>query len=173
MRLGLFFEGLGHHIAAWRDPNVDATARQQFEHFAHMAQTAERACFDLLFTADTFAMFGPDDPAAWSRTTRMSRHEPLTLLSGLAAVTKNIGLVATASTTFYEPVHIARFFASLDQISGGRSGWNLVTSSNPTEAEKFGVTLPPESQRYRRATEFAEIVNALWDGWADDAVTAD
>jgi alkanesulfonate monooxygenase SsuD/methylene tetrahydromethanopterin reductase-like flavin-dependent oxidoreductase (luciferase family) len=121
MRLGLFFEGFGHHIAAWRDPKVDATARQEFEHFADMAQTAERACFDLLFTADTFAMFGPNDPDSWSRTTRMSRHEPLTLLSGLAAVTKNIGLVATASTTFYEPFHIARFLASLDQISGGRA----------------------------------------------------
>jgi len=119
MRLGLFFEGLGHHTAAWRDPHVDPFERQSFAHFQRIAQTSERGLFDLLFTADTFAMFGPDEPEMWSRTTRMSRHEPLTLLAALAVATKHIGLVATASTTFFEPFHIARFFASLDQISGG------------------------------------------------------
>lgn len=173
MRLGLFFEGLGHHIAAWRDPSVDPTQRQAFAHYARIAQTAERGLFDLLFTADTFAMFGPEDPDVWSRTTRMSRHEPLTLLSALAAVTSHIGLVATASTTFYQPAHIARLFASIDQISGGRSGWNLVTSSNPNEAAQFGITLHPEEERYRRAEEFADVVNGLWDGWEEDAVVAD
>ncbi len=129
--------------------------------------------FDLVFTADTFAMFGPDDPAVWSRTTRMSRHEPFTLLAALAAVTSRIGLVATASTSFYQPFHIARFFASLDQISGGRSGWNLVTSSGLSEAANFGLTLPPEHERYRRAGEFAEVVKGLWDSWDEDAVVAD
>ena len=173
MRLGLFFEGLGHHIAAWRDPSVDAFDRQAFPHFIRIAQTAERGLFDLVFTADTFAMFGPNDPDIWSRTTRMSRHEPLTLLAALAAVTEHIGLVATASTTFYEPFHVARLFASLDQISGGRAGWNLVTSGNPTEAANFGMTLPPEHERYRRATEFAQVVKGLWDSWADDAVIGD
>ncbi len=173
MRLGLFFEGLGHHIAAWRDPKVDPTQRQAFAHFAQIAQTAERGLFDLVFTADTFAMFGPNDPAIWSRTTRMSRHEPLTLLAALAAVTQNIGLVATASTSFYEPFHIARFFASLDQISGGRGGWNLVTSSSTTEAANFGMTLPEEKERYVRATEFAAVVKGLWDSWDEDAVIGD
>lgn len=173
MRLGLFFEGLGHHIVAWRDPKVDATQRQAFEHYVRIARTAERGLFDLVFTADTFAMFGPDEPEVWSRTTRMSRHEPLTLLAALSAVTSHIGLVATASTTFYEPFHIARFFASLDQISGGRAGWNLVTSGNPTEAANFGMTLPPEHERYRRAAEFAQVVRGLWDSWAEDAVCAD
>jgi FMN-dependent oxidoreductase (nitrilotriacetate monooxygenase family) len=173
MRLGLFFEGLGHHIAAWRDPKVNAFDRQSFAHFVQIAQTAERGLFDLVFTADTFAMFGPDDPAIWSRTTRMSRHEPLTLLSALAAVTKNIGLVATASTSFYQPMHIARLFASIDQISGGRGGWNLVTSSSETEAASFGVKLPDEKERYRRATEFAAVVKGLWDSWDEDAVIGD
>lgn len=173
MRLGLFFEGLGHHIVAWRDPKVDPTQRQAFEHFVEIAQTAERGCFDMIFTADTFAMFGPDDPRIWSRTTRMSRHEPLTLLAALAAVTKHIGLVATASTSFYQPFHIARLFASLDQISGGRGGWNLVTSTNPTEAANFGTTLLPEAERYRRATEFAQVVQGLWDSWEADAVVGD
>ncbi len=173
MRLGLFFEGLGHHTVAWRDPLVDATQRQAFAHFAEIARTAERGLFDLVFTADTFAMFGPDDPEVWSRTTRMSRHEPFTLLAALAAVTTRIGLVATASTTFYQPMHIARFFASLDQISGGRSGWNLVTSSGLSEAANFGITLPPEHERYQRAGEFAEVVKGLWDSWDGDAVVAD
>jgi FMN-dependent oxidoreductase (nitrilotriacetate monooxygenase family) len=100
----------------------------------------------------------------------MSRHEPFTLLAALAAVTTKIGLVATASTSFYEPFHVARFFASLDQISGGRSGWNLVTSSSTTEAANFGITLPPEEERYRRATEYAEVVKGLWDSWDAEAV---
>lgn len=173
MRLGLFFEGLGHHIVAWRDPSVDVTQRQAFDHFRQIAHTAERGLFDLVFTADTFAMFGPDDPAIWSRTTRMSRHEPLTLLAALAAVTEKIGLVATASTSFYEPFHVARFFASLDQISGGRAGWNLVTSSGKSEAANFGMTLPAEHERYARATEFAQVVQGLWDSWDDDAVIGD
>jgi alkanesulfonate monooxygenase len=173
MRLGLFFEGLGHHIVAWRDPKVDPTQRQAFEHFVQIAQTAERGLFDMVFTADTFAMFGPNDPESWSRTTRMSRHEPLTLLAALAAVTSHIGLVATASTSFYQPFHIARLFASLDQISGGRGGWNLVTSTNPTEAENFGTTLLPELERYSRAAEFAQVVRGLWDSWDSDAVVAD
>lgn len=173
MHLGLFFEGLGHHVAAWRDPGVDPFQRQKLEHFVHIAQTAERGCFDFLFTADTFAMFGPDDPEIWSRTTRMSRHEPLTLLAALAAVTSRIGLVATASTSFYEPFHIARFFGSLDQISGGRAAWNLVTSSNPLEAANFGTTLPAEEERYRRAGEFADVVRGLWDSWDADAVVGD
>ena len=138
-----------------------------------IAQTAERGLFDLVFTADTFAMFGPDEPEIWSRTTRMSRHEPLTLLAALSALTKNIGLVATASTTFYQPFHVARFFASLDLISGGRSGWNVVTSSGLSEAANFGIAMLPEHERYRRATEFVEVVKGLWDSWEDDAVIGD
>jgi hypothetical protein len=138
MKLGLFFEGCGHHIAAWRDPEVDAHARQSLAHYVEIAQLAERGKFDFLFTADTNATFGPDDADAWTRTTAASRLEPITLLGALAAVTQRVGLVATATTTYFEPFHVARFFASLDQISSGRAGWNLVTSLAVAEAYNFG-----------------------------------
>ncbi len=110
------------------------TRAETFEHFAEIARTAERGKFDLLFTADTYATFGADDVETWSRTTQASRLEPLTLLGGLSAITKNIGLVATMTSTYFEPYHVARFFASLDQISNGRAGWNLVTSLSASEA---------------------------------------
>lgn len=127
--------------------------------------------FDLLFTADTFAMFGPDDPNVYSRTTRISRHEPMTLMGALAAVTSHIGLVATASTSAYEPFHVARFFASLDQLSNGRSGWNLVTSA---ETANLGRTESMGSEeRYARAREFAHVVMGLWDSWEPDALIGD
>ncbi len=109
MRLGLFFEGLGHHIAAWRDPSVDATARQRFSHFVEIAQSAERGKFDLIFTADTFAeLQHATIPVQWERTALSSRHEPMTLLAALAAVTEHVGLVATMTSTYYEPIHVAR-----------------------------------------------------------------
>lgn len=174
MRLGLFFEGLGHHIAAWRDPSVDATARQRFSHFAEIAQAAERGKFDLIFTADTFATFNTDDPKVWARTTLASRHEPMTLLSALAAVTERIGLVATMTSTYYEPIHVARLFASLDHISDGRAGWNLVTTVTPQEAFQFGRNmLPDPKSRYARAREFARVVFGLWDSYEEGAVVAD
>jgi FMN-dependent oxidoreductase (nitrilotriacetate monooxygenase family) len=174
MKLGLFFEGIGHHVAAWRDPGVDPHARQSLRHFIEIARTAERGKFDLLFTADTNATFGPDDVETWSRTLAASRLEPLTLLGALAAVTERIGLVATATTTYYEPYHVARFFASLDQISQGRVGWNLVTSTASAEAYNFSREAHvSHADRYARAREFAEVVLGLWDSWEDDAVVAD
>jgi FMN-dependent oxidoreductase (nitrilotriacetate monooxygenase family) len=174
MRLGLFFEGVGHHIAAWRDPKVDPYARQSLAHFIDIARTAERGKFDLLFTADTNATFGPDDVDTWVHTTAASRLEPLTLLGALAAVTERIGLVATATTTYFEPYHVARFFASLDQISHGRAGWNLVTSLAAAEAQQFSRdSHAAHADRYARAREFAEVVLGLWDSWEDGAVTAD
>jgi len=174
MKLGLFIAGSGHHIAAWRDPRTDAEAVLSLRHYVEMARLAERACFDLLFTADTNATFGPDDIDVWSRTTGALRFEPLTLLSALAMVTERIGLVSTATTTYLEPYHVARLFASLDQISGGRAGWNLVTSQAAAEALNFNRAVHvPHGERYRRAAEFAEIVLGLWDSWEDDAVVAD
>jgi N-acetyl-S-(2-succino)cysteine monooxygenase len=174
MKLGLFFEGCGHHIAAWRDPEVDAHARQSLAHYVEIAQLAERGKFDFLFTADTNATFGPDDADAWTRTTAASRLEPITLLGALAAVTQRVGLVATATTTYFEPFHVARFFASLDQISGGRAGWNLVTSLAVAEAYNFGREAhASHADRYARAHEFAKVVLGLWDSWEDDAVVAD
>ena len=174
MKLGLFFEGVGHHVAAWRDPGVDPHARQSLPHYIEIARTAERGKFDLLFTADTNATFGPDDAETWSRTLAASRLEPLTLLGALAAVTERIGLVATATTTYYEPYHVARFFASLDQISQGRVGWNLVTSLAAAEAYQFNRDAhAAHADRYARAREFVEVVRGLWDSWEDDAVVAD
>jgi len=174
MRLGLFFEGVGHHVAAWRDPAVDPHARQSLAHHIEIARTAERGKFDLLFAADTNATFGPDDVETWSRTLAASRLEPITLLGALAAVTDRIGLVATATTTYLEPYHVARLFASLDQLSRGRVGWNLVTSTAAAEAYNFSRDAHvAHADRYARAREFAQVVLGLWDSWEDDAVVAD
>jgi FMN-dependent oxidoreductase (nitrilotriacetate monooxygenase family) len=174
MKLGLFLEGTGHHTAAWRDPDVDATGRQSFAQYLDSARLAERGKFDMLFMADTNATFGPDDVESWTRTTSASRLEPITLLGALAAVTERIGLVATATTTYFEPFHVARFFASIDQISGGRAGWNLVTSLAVAEAYNFGrETHPHHGDRYARAREFAKVVLGLWNSWEDGAVIAD
>ena len=174
MKLGLFFDGSGHHVAAWRDPGVDALARLSFQQYARIARTAERGKFDLLFTADTNATFGADDVEVWERTAACSRLEPLTLLGALAVVTERIGLVATMTTTYYEPFTIARFFASLDQISNGRVGWNLVTSLATAEALNFShETHAAHAARYTRAREFAQVVLGLWDSWEDGAVIAD
>lgn len=174
MKLGLFFQGCGHHIAAWRDPEVDPVGGQKLSHYIDIARTAERGKFDLLFTADTNATFGADDVETWTRTTQASRLEPITLLGALAAVTERIGLVATATTTYFEPFQVARFFASLDRISNGRAGWNLVTSLAVAEAYNFGrETHPHHADRYARAREFARVVLGLWDSWEEDAIVAD
>jgi N-acetyl-S-(2-succino)cysteine monooxygenase len=174
MKLGMFLEGTGHHVAAWRDPDVDASGRQSLKHFSDIARLAERGKFDMLFLADTNATFGADDVESWSRSTSASRLEPITLLSALAAVTENIGLVSTATTTYFEPFQVARFFASLDKISGGRAGWNLVTSLAIAEAYNFGKEAHlHHGDRYARAREFAKVVLGLWDSWEDDAIIAD
>jgi N-acetyl-S-(2-succino)cysteine monooxygenase len=174
MKLGLFLAGGGHHIAAWRDPDVEAAANQSIRFYADAARTAERGRFDLVFNADTAAIFGPDDVNVWCRTAGALRLEPLTMLAALAMVTERIGLVSTATTTYWEPYHVARFFASLDQISGGRAGWNLVTSQAASEAFNFSrAEHSPHADRYERAAEFAQVVLGLWDTWEEDAVVAD
>lgn len=174
MKLGCFLEGTGHHVAAWRDPDVDPHGRQSLAHYLDSARLAEAGKFDLLFMADTNATFGADDVDSWTRTTAASRLEPITLLAAIAAVTQRIGLVATATTTYFEPFHVARFFASLDRISGGRAGWNLVTSLAVAEAYNFGKhSHPHHGDRYARAREFAKVVLGLWDTWEDGAVVAD
>lgn len=174
MKLGMFLEATGHHVAAWRDPDVDPHSRQSLAHYLDIARLAERGKFDLLFMADTNATFGADDVDSWTRTTAASRLEPMTLLGAIAAVTARIGLVATATTTYFEPFHVARIFASLDQISGGRAGWNLVTSLAIAEAYNFGrQSHPHHGDRYARAREFAKVVLGLWDSWEEGAVVAD
>ncbi|MFN3892542.1 MAG: LLM class flavin-dependent oxidoreductase [Beijerinckiaceae bacterium] len=166
MKLGLFLAPGGHHMAAWRHPHAypDGVSVKTYVRFAEIA---ERGCFDMLFVADVFS-FSP-------RAKRVDafRLEPLTLLSALAMTTSKIGLVATATTSFNEPYNVARKFASLDHISGGRAGWNIVTSS-ANEAPNFGQDqLPDHAERYRRADEFTQVVRGLWDCFEDDAVVID
>lgn len=175
LRLGAFLYPAGHHIAAWRHPNAQADAGVNFRHYVQLAKLAETAKFDLVFLADGAGTRG-DNVEFLSRTAHsyVAQFEPITLLSALAAVTERIGLVATASTSFNEPFHIARKFASLDHISGGRAGWNLVTSSSEHEAKNFNRDKHfDHSERYERAAEFAEVTTALWDSWEDDAFVRD
>jgi FMN-dependent oxidoreductase (nitrilotriacetate monooxygenase family) len=140
-----------------------------FPKYAEMARTAERGLFDLMFSAD--ALTGERyDRETLSRTSYVAWIEPMSLLTALAPLTRHIGLVCTATTTYDEPYHVARRFASLDLISGGRSGWNLVTSANDAESKNFGrESHLPKQERYRRAREFVEVVRVLWDSWDDDA----
>ena len=139
-----------------------------------LTQIAERAKFEFVFNADTQATFGPDDVNVWKRNMVGHRIEPITLLGALASVTEHIGLVATATTTYLEPFHVARMFASLDQLSGGRSGWNLVTSSAAAEALNFSKPAhAAHDDRYERATEFTEVMLGLWDTFEDDAFVLD
>ena len=174
MKLGLFLAGPGQHIAAWRHPSTDANAGQSLRHYVNLAQLGERALFDFVFNADTQATFGPDDIDVWKRNTVGHRIEPITLLGALAAVTQHIGLVATATTTYLDPFHVARMFASLDQLSEGRSGWNLVTSSAPAEALNFShAAHAAHGDRYERAAEFVQVVLGLWDTFEDDAFVLD
>lgn len=174
MRLAAYFNPTGHHVASWRHPRAQADAHINIKHYVEIAQTAERAKFDLIFLADGVATRQADIEAQ-SRSVQFIAHfEPITLLSALAMVTEHIGLIATMSTSYNEPYHVARKFASLDHISGGRSGWNLVTSGQLAEALNFNRTEPfPHHERYKRAHEFAEVVLGLWDSWDDDAFVRD
>lgn len=171
MKLGAFLMATGHHVAAWRHPDVPADAGLDFKHYRHLAQVAEAAKFDTLFVADSVAAATGDIA---SRMARSDHFEPLTLLSALSAVTDHIGLIATATTTYNEPYHVARKFASLDHLSGGRAGWNLVTSDAAAEAQNFGrAEHVGHAERYSRAREFHQVVTGLWDSWTDDAFTRD
>ncbi|WP_044312463.1 LLM class flavin-dependent oxidoreductase [Pseudomonas syringae] len=171
MKLGAFLMATGHHVAAWRHPEVPADAGLDFKHYRHVARVAEAAKFDGLFVADSVAAATGDIA---SRMARSDHFEPLTLLSALSAVTEHIGLIATATTTYNEPYHVARKFASLDHLSGGRAGWNLVTSDAAAEAQNFGrAEHVGHAERYSRAREFHQVVTGLWDSWADDAFTRD
>src|SRR5690349_8352812 len=121
IKLGVFPLGVGHHIAAWRHPDVPAGATLDFSFYRHLAQTAERGKIDMVFFGDMMAAQYPEDETL-GRTARVLRPDPLVLLSALSAVTENIGLIATVSTSYYEPFHVARKFATLDHLSGGRAG---------------------------------------------------
>ncbi|NWB25654.1 LLM class flavin-dependent oxidoreductase [Pseudomonas gingeri] len=173
LKLGAFLANSGHHVAAWRHPLAQADASLDFSHFKAIAETAERGKFDALFVADVVALWGHHHDAL-SRTARAEHFEPLTLMAALAAVTTHIGLIATATTSYNEPYHIARKFASLDHLSGGRAAWNLVTSVVSDEAWNFGrENHIDHGDRYQRAEEFHDVVKGLWDSWDDDAFVRD
>ncbi|MBN8898676.1 MAG: NtaA/DmoA family FMN-dependent monooxygenase, partial [Rhodospirillales bacterium] len=175
MKLGLSMRYIGYHAAAWRHPEADPAAASKFSHFLRVARTAEAAKFDMVFLADGIGLRGKDEPVgSLCRSAQNAELEPLTLLSALAPMTERIGLVATASTTYNEPFHIARKWASLDQISGGRAGWNIVTSWSDAEARNFNRDAHlGYDERYARAAEFVEVVTGLWDSWEPDAFPHD
>ncbi|MER5193711.1 LLM class flavin-dependent oxidoreductase [Streptomyces sp. NPDC002755] len=173
LTLGALVQGSGGHIAGWRHPDARPDGQLDFSFHADLARTLERGRFDALFVADVVAVRGHQLDSL-SRTGRAEHFEPLTLLAALALVTDHIGLAATATTTYNHPFHIARKFASLDHISSGRAGWNVVTSVVPLEAANFGRDSHLEHElRYRRADEFVQVVKALWDSFDDDAPVRD
>ena len=167
LRLNAFLHDTGHHEASWRHPDSSVERIGDVTWWQGLARKAEDAKLDAVFLAD--------GPAWWGTGHRpANQFEPITLLTALAAVTDRIGLIATASTTFHEPYNLARLFASLDQISGGRAGWNIVTTFSEAAAHNFGLdAVPSNEERYERAQEFVDVVDKLWDSWEDDAVVAD
>ncbi|CAN5409886.1 LLM class flavin-dependent oxidoreductase [soil metagenome] len=171
LALGLFVRAHGHHLAAWKQPDVPFEAGLTLSHYQRIAATAERARLDFMFLADSMGVRASvQPPEAYARTPHLTHFEPITLLSALAATTSHLGLVATASTTYYEPYHVARLFASLDHLSNGRAAWNVVTSNGVGEAENFTADgHPKHDARYSRAVEFLEVVNKLWDSWEDES----
>ncbi|WP_341957775.1 LLM class flavin-dependent oxidoreductase [Pseudomonas sp. RC10] len=173
LKLGAFMRPVSIHTGAWRYPNAWRDANFNFGHLKRLIQTLEKARFDAFFMADHLAMLNMPIEAL-KRSHTATSFEPFTLLSALSQATEHIGLVATASTTFDEPFHIARRFASLDHLSNGRAGWNIVTTSNPDAALNFGLEEHLDhDQRYARAREFYDVVTGLWDSWADDAFVRD
>lgn len=173
LRLGAFMRPVSIHTAAWRYPGAFPDANFNFAHYQRFVRTLERGRFDAFFMADHLAVMNMPMNAL-KRSATVTSFDPLTLLPALAVVTEHLGLIATASTTYNEPYHIARKFASLDHISNGRAGWNVVTSANPREAMNFGREEHVEhGERYRRAREFFDVVTGLWDSWADDAFIRD
>jgi alkanesulfonate monooxygenase len=173
LHLGAFMRPVSIHTGAGRYPGAFPDANFNLEHLTRFARTLERGRFDAFFMADHLAVLNMPLEAL-KRSHTVTSFEPFTLLSALAMVTERLGLVATASTTFDEPYHIARRFASLDHISKGRAGWNIVTTSNPDAALNFGLEDHMEhGERYARAREFYDVVTGLWDSWADDAFIRD
>lgn len=173
IRLNAFMRPTTIHTGSWRWPGAYADANFNFEHIKTFAQRLEGAKFDSFFMADHLAVLNMPVEAL-RRSTTPTSFEPFTLLSALSMATDHLGLMATGSTTYDEPYHIARRFASLDHISGGRAGWNIVTTSNPDASKNFGKEDHLEhSERYKRAREFYEVVTGLWDSWAEDAFLRD
>ncbi len=173
LHLGAFMRPVSIHVGAWRYPGAIADANFNLPALVRFIRTLEAAKFDAFFMADHLALLNMPREAL-QRSATVTSFDPLTLLPALAMVTERIGLIATASTTYNDPYHIARKFASLDHISGGRAGWNLVTTSNPDAALNFGHDAHmAHGERYQRAREFFDVVTGLWDSFADDAFIRD
>ncbi|MEQ4205465.1 LLM class flavin-dependent oxidoreductase [Actinopolymorpha sp. B9G3] len=168
LHLNAFLMSTGHHEASWRLPESDPYANTNVTHYQNLARIAERGRFDSVFFADS--------PALFSDVGRRPSGslEPTVLLTSIAAVTTRIGLIATASTTYNDPFNLARRFASVDHVSGGRAGWNIVTTASVDAARNFGLDeMPSHRDRYERAAEFVDAAQKLWDSWDDDAILAD
>lgn len=174
MILATFIHNSGAHPGGWRYPGAETVDQHDFQHYARIAQTAERGKMHVYFSGDSQGYPHISGKDAFAATDYAGKLEPTTLLAALATVTKHIGLVATASTTYNEPYAIARRFASIDHISGGRAGWNVVTSASDIEARNFGRDVNMDhGARYARAEEFVDVVRNLWDSWEDGAVIRD
>jgi FMN-dependent oxidoreductase (nitrilotriacetate monooxygenase family) len=175
MKLGASSRGVGYNVSAWRHPSVDPGAGEKISHYIKIAQIAEEALFDMVFFADALSVMGTDDvPGSADRYARDAELDPSTILPALAVATKNIGLVSTQSTTYHEPYNLARRYLSIDHISGGRAGWNAVTSFFDTEGQNFNRDRHwDKAERYERANEFIEVVIGLWSGWEVDALVRD
>jgi len=168
LHLNAFLMSTGHHEASWRLPESNPFANTEVEHYRELARIAERGTFDSIFFADS--------PVLWGDVGRRPSGslEPTVLLTAIAAATERIGLIATASTTYNDPFNLARRFASVDHVSGGRAGWNVVTTAGPEAAKNFNLAdQPAHAERYDRAAEFLEVARKLWDSWEDDAALAD
>ena len=168
VHLNLFIHSRGHHEAAWRHPDASPYLLTDFRYYKELAKKAEAATFDSIFLSDILAL-GSD-----IEHTPRAVLDPIPLSGALAAITKKIGIIGTASTTYVEPYNLARQFASLDHISNGRSAWNIVTTASAAAAENYRAN--PQAQieeRYARADEFLTVANGLWDSWAKDAVLDD
>ncbi|MFH7587712.1 LLM class flavin-dependent oxidoreductase [Oceanimonas smirnovii] len=167
MHLNLFLFGCGHHRAAWRHPNSAVEQLGDIRYYERLAQTAERGKLDAVFFADGQSVGNVSDGSYWFL-------EPLTAMAAMSRATDRIGFISTVSSTFFTPFHAARMMASLDHISNGRMGWNVVTSMFDVEARNHGYeAMPAHAERYRRAEEFVNAVIKLWDSWAADALVMD
>ena len=168
MKFGFVLHGVGTNWSDWRHPDVKIDASTDFAFYKHQARQAEAGLFDFLFVSDSISISDKSSPHD------LNRFEPITLLSALAAVTDHVGLVGTLTVSYSEPFNVARQFASLDQISGGRAGWNVVTSWLDGTAENFGqAALPPHDVRYKIADEYLDVVEGLWDSWEEGAIVGD
>jgi len=178
MKLGAFLSTPGNHLAGWRHPDAVTTTDMDFKAHARMAHAAEAARFDTIFFQDTAAVNGSEAMArgdtSRSKLSRTVKLEPTALLAALAAITTRIGVIATMTTTYNEPYNVARRFASIDHLSEGRAGWNLVTSQIEDEAQNFGFDAHmAHGDRYARAAEFYDVVVGLWDSWEADGLLRD